>query len=340
MKRFLILALVLVCAPLWADGGWDLTKPANNGYVASFPAEVRANQTAIVASLTPPIEWTGDVTQYGTPSARLGFGGLTGEFRYPTFWLGSIGTSAAYIFGPSEQVPVGIPNDEAPGWFAYVASYPSGDPGEKCYMQFGMPNGNGTAQAYNILVQEDRIALVDRKITGVATGTAAQDAVNLGQMNAAINSVQVVANMSDGTGSGYASWGGTAGALATFTYEMVDSHAAWDGATFTAPLAGVYEIRCQIVFAPSPVHAGELTAYAELFTDSNKAASPASAPLVLMMQTVATATEYLTSMSGSAFLPLGAADTFVINLATTAGTSITVRLQDARLYIRRVADLP
>lgn len=169
------------------SGNWDLTSPANNSYIASFPALVRANQAAIVASLTPPIEWTGEVTQYGRPSARLGFDGLTGSFRYPTFWLGSIGTAAAYIFGPSEQVPVGIPNDDAPGWYAHVASDPSGDPGEKCYLQLGMPNGNGTAQAVGIVIREDLI-FVNRKVSGVATGTAAQDAVNLGQMSASISS--------------------------------------------------------------------------------------------------------------------------------------------------------
>lgn len=340
MKRLLVLALVLACAPLWADGGWDLTKPANNGYVASFPAEVRANQMAIVASLTPPIEWTGEVTQYGRPSARLGFDGLTGSFRYPTFWLGSIGTAAAYIFGPSEQVPVGIPGDDAPGWYAHIASYPSGDPGEKCYLQLGMPNGNGTAQAVGILIREDLI-FVNRKISGVATGTAAQDAVNLGQMNAAVDSVQVIAQSAPNTPVSevldefyYVDDGAGIGMLATFSYEMVDTHGAWSGATFTAPLDGVYEITVSMLGYNSE----ESPSWTRIRTDNLGGTEVASAPFFLAYEQM-TSYDYF-MLTGTNYIPMDQGNTFCVFIQTS-GTNVFTVARDSRIIrIRKIADLP
>jgi hypothetical protein len=327
MKRFLILALVLVCAPLWA--ALDLTKPADNGYVASFPAEVRANQTAIVASLTPPIEWTGEGSStYGTASVKLGFAGAS---DYPMYWLGSIGVGTAYVFGPRAAVPTDIS-----GWYVTIASA-----GGLCFARIGMPALDGSTDAAGVIdVASTHIDLNGRQIRDLNNPTAASHAVSLGYMQAYLDPVLVVANMSDGTGTGYASWGGSLGALATFTFEMVDTHSSWDGATFTAPIDGIYEVKCGLVFAPVAAYTDETSAMLQFFADSNRAASPASAPILFGIQTVATEAFSFTNLSAFSCLPMSAGETFVINLSTNAGAEITVRLQDARLLIRKIADLP
>jgi hypothetical protein len=340
MKRRLVLVLVLVLlvAPLRAGGGWDLTKPANDGYIASFPTEVRANQAAIVASMTPPIEWTGEETAYGRPSTKQGFSGyspLSGGYTFPAHWLGSIGESVTYIFGPREEIPT-----EASGWYVTVASFPYTGLLGGCYISIKTPTRDGSGEA-SFYIDSNVFNFSDRRLISIATGTAAQDAVNLGQMSAAVDSVQVIAQSAPNTPVSevldefyYVTDGAGIGMLATFSYEMVDTHGAWSGATFTAPLDGVYEITVSMLGYNSE----ESPSWTRIRTDNLGGTEVASAPFFLAYEQM-TSYDYF-MLTGTNYIPMDQGNTFCVFIQTS-GTNVFTVARDSRIIrIRKIADLP
>lgn len=344
MKKMLVLVLVLACAPLWADGGWDLTKPANNGYVASFPAEVRANQTAIVASLTPPIEWTGEGADgYGTASAKLGFISTAGSSDIPAFWLGCLHDAddedplVRYFLGPQLAVPGDVAFGEYSGFDILVAS----DTEPSIFII--PPWNNWPTNGFIRLRQSSLYIGGSLKVSGVATGTDAQDAVNVGQMNAAIDSggVLVVANMVasgayDGSTLAYIPNGG--GIFpATFTHEVIDTHDSWDGnATFTAPIDGLYEVYVQMTVSKIGATAGECG----LAVVETMASASYPAPYLLARVRAGTEETYNSqTMAGHIVIPMQQNDTFYINQQASA-VDFHYLLCNSTLIIKRIADLP
>lgn len=170
------------------SGNWDLTSPVNNSYIASFPALVRANQAAIVASLTPPIEWTGEGADgYGTASAKLGFISTAGSNDIPAFWLGCLHDAddedplVRYFLGPQLAVPGDVAFGEYSGFDILVAS----DTEPSIFII--PPWNNWPTNGFIRLRQSSLYIGGNLKVSGVATGTVAQDAVNVGQLGASIS---------------------------------------------------------------------------------------------------------------------------------------------------------
>lgn len=269
------------------SGNWDLNSPANNSFIASFPALVRANQAAIVASLTPPIEWTGYGSfEYGTASAKLGFISSDGMNDIPAFWLGSVHDEAAqypsvrYFLGPQLEVPSNSSFGSFSGWEVRIASDTGGTRTMYIIPPFGVSN---------FLSISDNNLYVggSRKITGLATGTTAQHAVNVGQMSASIS--YALNNLATGTdntdavnvgqlyetvGRGYDVYAWRESfiipddGIATFV-EILDSGNLFNVATFTAPQLGWYEVELFGNLNASAMSTPSVRIVLDLYEDSN-----------------------------------------------------------------------
>lgn len=257
------------------SGNWDLNSPANNSFIASFPALVRANQAAIVASITPPIEWTGEGSAtYGTTSAKLGFVDGTG---YPVHWLGSIGEGVAYVFGPRSEVPT-----QGSGWYATIASG-----GGFSFLTIGMPLYDGSGDADTIVANSNYVDLNNRQIRDVSSGTGLTHAVNVGQLGASIS--YALNNLATGTdntdavnvgqlyetvGRGYdvyawrESFSIPADGIATFD-EILDNGNLFNVATFTAPQIGWYEVELCGNLNASAMSTPSVRIVLDLYKDSN-----------------------------------------------------------------------
>jgi hypothetical protein len=175
------------------SGNWDLNSPANNSFIASFAALVRANQAAIVASITPPISWTSEATGggSGSASAKLGFYGDEAT-KIPTFFLGSLlGSSgvssyAVIMFGAPSDYPTGYLDND--GLFSFVY-----DNDDKMLSIFPPGVATNPIQLTNeYLSMGDAFFGGSRKISGVADGVLDSDAVNLGQLNDITNEEELI----------------------------------------------------------------------------------------------------------------------------------------------------
>lgn len=340
MKRFLTILLCLLCPAAWAV--LDLTKPADDGYLASAPAEIRANQTAIVASITPPIEWVSPSTggTYGSAAVRLG-----DNAQVPWFWLGSVlpnSKQGVSVFTFSSGL-------EPPSAWDATTSYRLGiwhNPESDFFNQItlNIPQYSVNEMATNAIELTDiGLAMGDRKLMTVATGTVVTDAVNLGQMNAAISAsvdVLVVANMvastpaDGGTVARIPNGGGTF--PATFTFEVIDTHGAWDGETFTAPVDGLYDVYVQLSVYRTGTTPGECS----LAAVETLASGSYSAPYLLAKVRMDDSELYsIQTLAGRIVIPMQANDTFYINQAASA-VDFYYELRNSTLMIRRIADLP
>lgn len=334
MKKLIVLSMLIFIAGT-SYGQLDLTKPANNSKVASFPVEARTNFIALNASLTPPISWvnTNVGGTSGSASVKLGF--YSTLEMVPTFFLGAIKGSnnvssyAAIIFGAEDSFPDDCRNLTKSFAFLY-----DGDSEEI----FCLPPGETTnyLSLRNTGIDLSATPGSERKISGLATGTQPTDAVNLGQLSDSINSsVLVVAQtFTNSVWTGAYTVFNNGNNLATFTYELIDTHGAWDGESFIAPESGVYEVfvqfGAQAASEPSDVSV-------QLFTDSGFSASVASSTAYLIQESVINTTGIM--ISGRGYVRLNALDTFVISIQ--AGTWPINSYDDRRiLCIKKISDLP